>query len=160
MSNVRGAPMTRKRGHVALIEKAASLAGHFLGMSYDERKDLTAHQMMMLLHFDHDPEPHANGGPDLHFNLTPLTIMAHRRKTATIDVPQIAKTKRIAKKDAIHKANLALKAGRLAEADEALRAIADKARSRPKQKIAQRVNAWPPKGSRKLRSRGFERRAS
>jgi len=150
-----------KRKTIRLIDKAAALAAAALGIPYDHRKEMTAEQVLSLLHFDHDPIPHAHGGSDEHFNLTPLPIMAHRKKTAERDVPQVAKTKRIAKKEAIHQANMALKDGRLKAADEALSAIADPTRRRAKAKIPQRANPWPPKGSRPLRSRNsFERRVT
>lgn len=145
----------RKRGHISMREEYAALIGAFLGIPYDHRKEMTFYHLRSLLHFDHDPIPHAHGGPDKHFNLTPLPIMAHRKKTAEVDVPQLAKTKRIEKNEAIHQAAMASKAGRYQEAAQIL-ATAPKPPI-PKRKIPSRPF---PKGHRPLRSRSsFERQA-
>lgn len=127
----------RKRAHIRMIDKAAALAAQVLDIPYDHRVLMSAEQVMSLLHFDHDPIPHTHGGPDEHFNLTGLSIMAHRQKTAKIDVPQIAKTRRIADGDARHQAIMAAKTA-LAHDDkgaviEALAPIAKK--QWPKRKI-------------------------
>src|SRR6185312_12613661 len=82
-----------------------------LDIPYEHRVLMSAEQVLSLLNFDHDPIPHTHDGPDLHFNLTGLSIMAHREKTAKHDVPKIAKTKRIAADDAKHQAIVAAKAG-------------------------------------------------
>ena len=69
-----------------------------LVISFDEAKTMTDDEIIARFHFDHDPIPHAQGGPDEPWNLTPLPVADHRDKTAKIDVPQIAKTKRITRK--------------------------------------------------------------
>lgn len=86
-----------KRDHIRLTEKLASALAHLAGIPYDHRELMTAEQVISLFHFDHDPIPHAPpyNGPDLHYNLTPRLITPHREKTAKVDVPRIAKTKRI-----------------------------------------------------------------
>lgn len=63
---------------------------------YDDAKQMTADQVVSLFHFDHHPIPKAHGGPDEPWNLMPRLIVLHRRKTATVDAPVIAKTRRIA----------------------------------------------------------------
>lgn len=67
-------------------------------ISFDEAKTMTADKILARFHFDHDPIPYAHGGPDEPWNLTPLPVADHRDKTANRDVPQIAKTKRITRK--------------------------------------------------------------
>lgn len=69
----------------------------------EEAKKMTADQVASLIHLDHDPIPFAIAR-DLGMtpeeynhptNLTPRPIMEHRIKTATRDVPTIAKGNRI-----------------------------------------------------------------
>lgn len=139
-----------KRAHIPLIEKAAALAAQVLEIPYEHRVLMTAEQVLSLLHFDHDPVPHAHGGADKHFNLTGLAIMGHREKTAKIDVPMIAKTKRIAADTTKHHAIVAAKCG-LANHDmgaviEGLAPIAQK--QWPKQKMPTRP--FNSKGKRKF----------
>src|SRR5258708_500593 len=62
---------------------------------HDDAKLMSACQIISLFHLDHQPIPHADGGPDEPWNLTHLFIGAHREKTAKRDIPQIAKGKRI-----------------------------------------------------------------
>jgi hypothetical protein len=120
------------RAHIPMIEKAAALGAVVLGLPYDHRVLMSAEQVMSLLHFDHDPIPHAEDGPGLHFNLTPLPIMAHRIKTATIDLPGIAKRKRVAAKHGQHQAKI-------------------------EAKLTGDVPSEPRRRSRKLQSRGFQK---
>jgi len=68
-------------------------------ISYAEAKTLTADQIIARFHFDHGIA-HAHDGPAEPWNLTPLPIEDHRIKTATIDIPRIAKSKRIQKREA------------------------------------------------------------
>jgi hypothetical protein len=62
---------------------------------YEDSKRMTAEQIISLFHFDHHPVPHAGGGPDEPWNLTPLLLRQHRTKTAKHDVPALAKVRRI-----------------------------------------------------------------
>lgn len=68
-------------------------------ITYEESKTLSADQIIARFHFDHNIA-HADGGPDEPWNLTPMTVEEHRIKTARIDVPRIAKSKRLAKRQA------------------------------------------------------------
>lgn len=102
-------------------------------ISYTEAKTMTADQIIARFHFDHGVA-HVHEGPAEPWNLTPLPIADHRVKTATIDVPRIAKGKRITK-----------------DQEEFRRRLLAKDRGEPKA-----PSKW---GSRKLQSRGFERRA-
>lgn len=65
-------------------------------LTHDEAKALSEDQILSIFHWDHDPIPHAEGGEDTHYNLTPKLIPGHKKKTATVDVPGIAKRKRVA----------------------------------------------------------------
>lgn len=74
---------------------ASTLARMFF--TYEEAKMLSEDQILSLIVFDHDPVPHAEGGTDDFWNLTPSLIVPHREKTAKIDTPGIAKRKRVSK---------------------------------------------------------------
>lgn len=65
---------------------------------FSEAQRMTADKIIALFHFDHYPIPHAQGGPDEPWNLVPMPRADHAEKTAKIDIPQIAKTKRIRRK--------------------------------------------------------------
>lgn len=86
--------MARDRKHITPKTKLAAAIGA-LFLTYDERKLLSEDQVLSLVHWDHDPIPHAEDGTDDHFNLTPALIGGHRVKTATVDIPGIAKRKRV-----------------------------------------------------------------
>lgn len=133
--------MARKRDHISTetLLAAALLA---LGVvPYDDAKAMGETNLLSLFHFDHNIR-HAEDGTDEFWNLTPMLIPAHRKKTAEIDVPSIAKTKRLA----TARAALTM----LLETGE--KPPLPKRRSR---KIASRPF---PKGHRPIRSRGFETR--
>lgn len=66
-------------------------------ISWEHAKAMSADQIISLFHFDHYPLRHEAGGPDEPWNLVPTLIAEHRRKTAKIDVPEIAKIKRVTK---------------------------------------------------------------
>lgn len=88
--------MSRKREHVGLKTKLAAAIGA-LFLTYEERTKLSEDQVLSLVNWDHDPIPHTPpyNGPDSHENLVPRLIPGHRIKTATKDVPAIAKGKRV-----------------------------------------------------------------
>lgn len=94
-------------------------------ISHEEAKTLTAKQIIARFQFDHYPIRKADGGPDEPWNIEPRPTAEHRKKTDEIDVPQIAKQKR----------------------------IRGETGNGPRRKIASRPSAWP-KG-RKIKSRGF-----
>jgi hypothetical protein len=62
----------------------------------EEAKGMSAQQIVGLFEFDHGIH-RAIKGTNHPTNLTPRIYAEHRHKTAKIDVPQIAKTKRIAR---------------------------------------------------------------
>jgi hypothetical protein len=78
-------------------------------ISYEEAKSMTTDGIIARFHFDHYPIRHADGGPSEPWNLVPRLIQEHRTKTAKIDIPEIAKGKRIRKKAARHKEKIDLK---------------------------------------------------
>jgi len=57
-------------------------------------------QKILRAEYDHYPVPAAFGGPSTLDNCRVLDVRCHRRITATVDVPRIAKTKRIIAKRA------------------------------------------------------------
>lgn len=66
---------------------------------WEHAKQMSAQQIISLFQFDHYPIRHEAGGPDEPWNIVPRFIPEHRRKTAKIDVPEIAKIKRISKSE-------------------------------------------------------------
>lgn len=101
--------MARKRGHVSLKTKLAAALCQMMHevdgklepiFTHAEARELSEDQILSLFQWDHSVTPHAEGGEDVHWNLEPKLIVPHRIKTKTIDVPGIAKRKRVAKKEA------------------------------------------------------------
>lgn len=84
-----------KRKNVTLTTKLAAAICVILEIPHEHQKLMTEDQVLSLVQWDHYPIPHAHGGPSAHWNLWPRTIMAHRLRTRTIDVPMIAKVKRL-----------------------------------------------------------------
>lgn len=108
-----------KRKHIPLKVKLASALlkmlrpdenGQFRPViPYDLAKTLTAGQIISRFHFNHHPIPHAHGGPDEPWNLDPEPVEHHREITAKIDIPRIAKGKRVVKAEAEHQAAMTAK---------------------------------------------------
>lgn len=90
-----------------LEERLAAALAQLWGIPYETRKTMTAQQIIGMGQCDHGIH-HAIGGPNVHWNYTWLLTPEHREKTSKVDVPQIAKTKRIIKKQAAHEARIAL----------------------------------------------------
>lgn len=84
-------------------------------VSYEESKTLTAKQIISRFALDHYPVRYADGGASEPWNLLWRPCAEHDEKTRTIDVPEIAKGKR----------------------------IRGETRNGPKRKIPARVNPWP-----------------
>lgn len=142
--------MPRARAHISLEDKLAS-ALYALGfIPYADAMAMGRSNFLSLWHYDHSKR-HAEDGEDEFWNLTPLLIPQHRIKTATIDIPQIAKNKRIRNKEAVRRYNEAAKLDPMAAAE--LYPIVLKARR--KRAIQNRPF---PKQQRPLRSRNtFQR---
>ena len=88
------------RKEPTLTAKLAAVIRQLLGIPFDHARLMTDDQVISLVQFNHilyhadmkdDPDC------DAHWNLEALTIMAHRERTAKIDIPTIAKTRRISK---------------------------------------------------------------
>ena len=108
--------MTRARGYIpfktklvaALCQMRHEVDGKWeLILTHAEAKALSEDQILSLFHWEHGVVPHAEGGTDSHYNLEPMLIAPHRKKTATVDVPGIAKRKRVAKAHAEHTRTMA-----------------------------------------------------
>lgn len=85
-----------RRRHISLKTKlAAAICQLFL--NHDEAVELSEQQVLSLIAWDHHPIPFSEGGEDVHFNLAAVLRPAHKEKTAKIDIPGIAKRKRVAK---------------------------------------------------------------
>lgn len=78
-------------------------------ISHKHAKLMSPEQVISLFHFNHYPIPHAEDGPAVHWNLDPELIALHRAVTATIDVPGIAKRKRVRAAEGEHQARMAVK---------------------------------------------------
>lgn len=101
--------MTRK--HIGLKTKLASALCQIVRydeenaefvkvIPHEEAKKLTEDEILSRFDFHHYPIPKAHDGPDVHWNLEPIPKAIHREITAKIDIPAIAKSKRIAKRNA------------------------------------------------------------
>lgn len=104
-----------KRAHIGFKTKLAAALCQMrhevdgkleLILTHEEAKVLSEEQILSLFAWDHDPIPHAEGGEDTHYNLCPTLIVPHRKKTAAVDVPGIAKRKRVAKAHAEFRARI------------------------------------------------------
>ena len=143
---MRRPPTSDEKLAAALLHMALPQGGtlHYVFTS-EEREQLkgaTAAQICSLFHYDHSIHHALAETPEeaealMHpTNLTPRLIVGHRIKTATQDVPQIAKTKRIQAAQTAHRQVLA----RVGLSDVTV----DTIRARPKQR-------WPQ--GRKMQSR-------
>lgn len=70
-------------------------------VEYPHAKQMHEDQIISLYHVHHNIH-HADGGADEYWNIEPMLIAPHKERTAKIDVPTIAKNKRIRRKAAAH----------------------------------------------------------
>lgn len=107
--------MARRRGYVSLKTKLAAALCQMMHevdgkleliITHAEARELSEDQILSLFQWDHSVTPHAEDGEDCHWNLEPKLIVPHRIKTKTVDVPGIAKRKRVAKAEAEFRARL------------------------------------------------------
>lgn len=106
------------RRHITLKTKLAAAlcqmlkpmpSGGFVRIiPHDEAKQLTEDEIISRFDMDHHPIPKAYDGPDVHWNLVPTPREEHRAKTASEDVPRIAKSKRLQRAAAEHEAAMAI----------------------------------------------------
>lgn len=110
--------MTRRA--IPLRTKLASALTHMLRadeggnlvpiIPREEAKKMTDEAVLAVFDWDHI-HPVALGGDNHHSNLTPMPRDTHRAKTAKQDIPRIAKTKRLSKKQEAFRAALLAKDG-------------------------------------------------
>lgn len=62
---------------------------------HDLAKRLSEEEILAIFDWHHFPIPVAHGGPNAHWNLEPMERAPHKKRTAEIDIPRIAKSKRI-----------------------------------------------------------------
>lgn len=79
---------------------------------HEEAKRLTEEQVFAKFEWNHHPVPKAFGGPDEFWNLDPMPKAEHREITAKVDIPRIAKAKRVAKREASHSEAMTMKSER------------------------------------------------
>jgi len=143
--------MSARRAHVSLKTKLCSAlcqlvrydeanAEYVKIIPYELSKRLTEDEILRRFDFHHFPIPKAHGGKDVHWNLQPEEKAAHKEITAKIDVPRIAKGKRIERRQAEHDA---IKVAKLTGAGVV---------RRRKHSIPSRPF---PQGKRPMQSRGF-----
>lgn len=89
-------PLKVKLAAALLTMKRPNEAGILVRViSYERAKKMTADQIIAEFHFDHYPIRHADGGPCEPWNIEPRPVAEHLKKTAEIDIPQLAKQKRL-----------------------------------------------------------------
>ena len=86
------------RAHISLREKLAAALAWYEGIPYEDAQKMSAEQCISLFQFDHWPHRKRDGGSDHFSNLRPMLIGEHRKKTAEVDLPAIAKDRRIESK--------------------------------------------------------------
>jgi hypothetical protein len=135
-----------KRDYIRWGEKCAALICLAFDIPYEHAKAMHVDFVNGLVEYDHYPIRKCDGGPDKFFNLTPRLRPGHRFKTATKDIPEVAKGKRITKANAEFRRRILEKTF-----GEAL-AVFDQFNppARPKRKIPSRPF---PKTQRKMRSK-------
>lgn len=98
-----------KRARISDRTLAAALAAQVFGIAHEHQVLMHEDQMLSLVHRDHFPIPHAEGGSNHFSNVRARLIGEHREKTRTIDIPGIAKRKRVRRAQEEHSARMAAK---------------------------------------------------
>jgi hypothetical protein len=88
------------------LASALLALGH---IPYEDSKRMTAAQIISLYQWDHYPVRKADGGSDAPWNIRPMLRAAHRAKTARVDMPAMAKSRRIQLGEAEHQLRMAAK---------------------------------------------------
>ena len=132
--------------------KLAAALRELAGIPYKDAKAMHVSQIISLFEFDHDPIPHTHGGPSLHFNCMPRLRAGHRLKTAKIDIPMIAKVKRVSKAEQEFRQRILAKVMAITDFTPAPEHQVHNRPgiNKPKRKIPSRPF---PKGQRKMRSK-------
>lgn len=147
------------REHISLKTKLAAAICTLLEIPHEHQQLMSADQVLSLVQWDHYPIRRDDGlklgmsvtEVDHHSNIRPLSIMAHREKTAKIDIPQINKSRRCRENEARRAAVMAAKSGNPDQIAAALEPLADPRRARPKPKRKIPSRPFPKKGERKMR---------
>lgn len=84
-----------KRASISLETKLAAALLVIGDIDHEHAKQMSARQIISLFNLDHFPIPKAEDGPDEPWNLFFRFIGEHRLKTRRIDIPRIAKVKRV-----------------------------------------------------------------
>jgi hypothetical protein len=108
-----------RRDHISNTTKLAAALCVILDIPHEHQLLMTAEQVLSLVQWDHWPIRRDDGlklgmmvgEVDGFANLFARPIMAHREKTATIDQPQMAKSRHIRVAQAEHQAAMASKFG-------------------------------------------------
>lgn len=87
-----------KRNYISLEKQLAAALLVIGDIAHEHAKKMSAREIISLFNLDHFPIPKADEGPDEPWNLTFRFIGEHRLKTRKIDIPQIAKNKRLSAK--------------------------------------------------------------
>lgn len=131
--------------------EGSPVAQHHLLVTALLNKRKSADDLIRLFNFDHVAY-HADGGPDLWWNLTPMPAWEHLEKTKK-DIAVIAKGKRIRRKQAVHKSLMSTEPSDLMGhlIDEEVTRLQRERKARP----ALRVRPWPyrpfPKRKKKVK---------
>jgi len=146
--------MARKRDYIPWPTKCAALICMAFDIPYEDAKRMHVDQVNALVHYDHYPIGHEDGGPDAHFNLVPRLIAPHRKKSGKDNTTR-AKGRKIIAANTKHKMKMEAKAGlMLAEPTSTWQPLTAKL----KKKIPSRPFPKPPQGmKRSLRSGKLEK---
>ena len=98
-----------KRAHISLTKKLASTLLARGEVPYEDAKAMGEENFISLYQFHHNIR-HADGGPDHFSNLEPMLIPVHRKQTAEVDAPAMAKDRKIAAAQEQHHIRMQAKA--------------------------------------------------
>lgn len=118
--------MTAKRRSPTWKEKCASCILEIMRLrgaplARRRAKRMTVDDITGLFHFDHDAGFACHGADNHPTSITPRPVREHIEKTAKIDIPAIAKCRRISAEAEAFQSRLLAKAGQLAEVEVARR---------------------------------------
>jgi hypothetical protein len=114
-------------------------------------KLMSAAQICSLYHFDHAAGYACDGADNHPTGLTALLIATHRTKTTTLDVPIIAKGKRLSAAHVEFRARMLAKAGQTET---------DAKPNRVRKTVAIKSRGFQKGKSRPIQSRGFAKRGN
>lgn len=97
--------MARKHIRERTLRAATIVA--WLELDHDTAKEMTEAEILGLIEYDHFI-PHAQGGPDTHWNLFPLFRQDHKIKT-TKDLANMAKERKVKRANEQHKQTMQAK---------------------------------------------------